>query len=272
MRPPAVSGAFYPSSPANLNAQLKKFFESTRQPVLKSAVAAIVPHAGYMYSGQVAAYAYSALPKADSYIILGPNHHGVGSEVSIMAEGEWGTPLGNVRIDSGLAAEISKCEYVDVDEYAHLQEHSIEVQLPFLQYRFKSPNFVPICLMQSAFSKAEFLSVCRSLAESIFNAVQRSKKRVVLIASSDFSHYVPQEVALKNDTDAIDSIKRLDESEFLGKVLSKKLSICGFGCIATAIAYSKKMGAQSAALLKYSTSGDVTEDRSAVVGYASLVI
>ncbi len=272
MRPPAVSGAFYPSDPKNLNAQLKKFFDNARQPVLKSAVAVIVPHAGYTYSGQVAAHAYSALPKADTYIILGPNHHGLGSEVSIMLEGDWQTPLGNLPIDTALASEIAKCEYVDVDEYAHEQEHSIEVQLPFLKYKFTDPKFVPICLMQSAFSKKEFLKVCRSLAGSIFNAVQASKKKAIVIASSDFSHYVPQEAAMKNDMDAIDSIKKLDEEAFLEKVLSKKLSICGFGCIAVALAYSKKMGAARANLLKYATSGDITNDYSAVVGYAALVI
>jgi len=272
MRAPAVSGTFYPSGPANLNAQLKDFFQNIRQPVLKSAVAAIVPHAGYLYSGRTAAYAYSALPEADAYIILGPNHSGVGPEVSLMAEGEWATPLGKVPIDSALADEIAKCEYVDVDVSAHAQEHSIEVQLPFLQYRFKGPKFVPICLMQSAFSKAEFLGVCRSLADSIFSAVQKTKKRVVLLASSDFSHYVPQETALKNDNDAIESIKNLDECGFLDKVLSKKLSICGFGCIAVALAYSKRMGAQRATLLNYSTSGDATRDYSSVVGYAALVI
>jgi AmmeMemoRadiSam system protein B len=229
----------------------------------------VCPHAGYMYSGPVAANAYYQLAldgRADVFIILGPNHQGIGSGVAIMDRGVWRTPLGDAEVDADVAREIIQhSEIIDVDDSAHMYEHSIEVQLPFLQYIYGSPlKFVPVCfLMQDLETGRE---VGRALAEALKN------RNAVIIASTDMTHYEPHKRASEKDMEAINAILKLDEGLFYNILESRNVTACGYGPVAAMITAAKGLGAKSAELLSYKTSGDVTGDTSAVVGYAAIMV
>jgi AmmeMemoRadiSam system protein B len=227
----------------------------------------VCPHAGYAFSGPVAAHAYYKLAldgKPDVVVILGPNHTGYGSPLAVMSEGFWRTPLGDVEIDTEIANKIVReSRIVDVDESAHRFEHSIEVQLPFLQYLYGSQfKIVPICfLMQDLDSVKE---VGRAVSSVLMG------KNAVVIASSDMTHYEPQERALENDMMAIRTIESMNEDMFYSTVEKRGISACGYGPIAGLITAAKTMGAKEAKLLCYKTSGDVIGDYSSVVGYAAM--
>jgi len=263
MRAPAVSGQFYPRNKNDLDRQISRCFEkvpSVERPVL----GAVVPHAGYIYSGNTAAYVYSVLPKADTFVLLGPNHTGQGSPVSVSSE-KWSTPLGEVSSDIEFIKALPK-RIIDMDETAHRHEHSIEVQLPFLQHRFSDFKIVSICMGMQDEKTA--LDVGMEIAE----AVRKVNKKVVIIASSDFSHYKPEKVAREDDAYFIRSILDMDIPGFYRKLYEREASVCGYGPICAMITATKALGAKKASLLKYSTSGDVTGDLSAVVGYAGIVV
>ncbi len=269
MRSPAVAGMFYAATKEELTQQIKGCFEHKLGPKEKfsseNIVGAIVPHAGYTFSGPVAAHVYKAIQDydIDTFIIFGPNHTGLGSPISIMTEGEWLTPLGSVEINSDLADEIANNSKDSVaDELAHLREHSIEVQLPFLQYIKKNFSFVPIAFMR------QDLEVAKNLGEAI--AAVCKDKNVMIIASSDFTHYEPKDVAEKKDRKAIEHIINLDPDGFFEEVQENHLSICGYGPILTAMCTLEKLGLKKASLLKYATSGDVRKMPD-VVGYASII-
>ena len=230
-------------------------------------VGIVSPHAGYMYSGPVATNGYSKLAldgKPDVFIILGPNHTGMGSGLSIQTEGAWQTPIGTAEIDTALAKRIQKStDIIDVDEAAHVNEHSIEVQLPFLQFVYKDTiKFVPICMMM------QDLTTCREVARSIFQETGDSNAAV--IASSDFTHYESHEAASRKDRGAIDAILRLDEEQVNELGESSRVTMCGYGPITTLVVLSKLIKGVRPELLAYRTSGDVTGDKSAVVGYSSI--
>jgi AmmeMemoRadiSam system protein B len=263
MRAPAVSGQFYPSSKNDLDRQISRCFEkvpSGERPVL----GAVVPHAGYIYSGNAAAYVYSVLPKADTFVLLGPNHTGQGSPVSVSSE-KWSTPMGEVSPDLEFIKALPK-RIIDMDENAHRYEHSIEVQIPFLQHRFSDFKIVPICIGMQDEETA--LDVGMEIAE----AVRKVNKKVVIIASSDFSHYKPEKVAREDDAYFISSILDMDIPGFYRKLYEREASVCGYGPIAAMLAATKVLGAKEGSLLKYSTSGDATGDLAAVVGYAGIVV
>jgi len=220
-----------------------------------------------MYSGPVAAHAYYNLAtdgKPDVLVIFGPNHTGRGSGLALMDEGVWRTPLGDVEIDADLARQILRgSRIIDADDSAHLYEHSIEVQLPFLQFLYGSDfKFVPICfLMQDLESSRE---VGRAVGEALSN------KNAVVIASTDMTHYEPQKTAERNDKMAIDCALKMDEVGYYSTVESHNISTCGYGPTVALITAAKMLGAKNARLLCYKTSGDITGDYSAVVGYASV--
>jgi AmmeMemoRadiSam system protein B len=263
MRAPVVSGQFYPRSINDLDRQIRRCFEkvpSGEKPVL----GCVVPHAGYIYSGNTAAYVYSVLPEVDTFILVGPNHTGHGSPVSVSSE-KWSTPLGEISSDIEFIKALPK-RIIDMDENAHLYEHSIEVQLPFLQHRFSEFKIVPICMMMQDEETA--LDVGMEIAE----AVRKVNKKVVIIASSDFSHYKPEKVAREDDAYFISSILDMDIPAFYRKLYEREASVCGYGPISAMLAATKTLGAKKASLLKYSTSGDVTGDYAAVVGYAGIVV
>ena len=274
IRPPAVAGSFYDLDKERLKKQIKACFNHPLGPKKikeEKVIATVVPHAGFIYSGPVAAWSYSRTPKAN-YIILGPNHRLFGSRFAIMKEGVWKTPLGGVEINEKVATELMKCPLIKYDPIAHQYEHSIEVQLPFLQYRFGDDfEFVPICVCND-FPTPDFLEQCRIVGKAIADVIKKQKKKWIVIASSDFSHYVPHDYAFSVDNYAIESILKLDEKSFFARVEEKNASICGFGPIAIAIVASRKLGAKKGKLLKYSTSGNITSEYSSVVGYASIIM
>jgi len=270
MRNPQAAGSFYASEPAELRSQAKGFFRNAKQEQGKS-LFAIAPHAGHEYSGQTAACSYSALEKADTYIILGPNHRGIGRPAAVSMQDAWHTPLGPVEVDRELAAKICREPTLEPDEDAHELEHSIEVQLPLLQERFGKFKIVPISLAAFGDPK-EMYGFCSRIADSISKSVKESKKKIAIIASSDFSHFLPKETAERLDKKAIEKIKALSAREFLESVLMEDLSICGFAPITVLMLAAKELGAKKGKLLHYTTSADTTGDASSVVAYASIIL
>jgi len=276
IRSPAVAGSWYAGAPNSLRNQIEELFThrlgpgSLPQTVKdgpRDIVGLVVPHAGYMASGPVAAHAYYSLAKdgkPDVIVIFGPNHTGRGSALSIMNEGVWRTPLGDVKVDTETADQILRASrIVDVDDRAHVYEHSIELQLPFLQYLYGSEfKFVPVCfMMQDLMSSRE---VGKAVAEAL------REKNALVIASSDMTHYEPQERAEKKDKMAIDAALAMDETQYYHTVEAYGISTCGYGPVIAVITAAKELDAKKAQLLCYKTSGDVLGDRSAVVGYASI--
>lgn len=271
LRSPAAAGQFYPDSKKELSSQLKSFFELPVSCENKGKIlAAVSPHAGYAYSGAIASYAYRELKKdrkIETAAIIGPNHTGIGPDISIFPEGTWETPLGEVMVDEKLAKKIAGKPVMDaagnmftLDETAHEAEHSVEVQVPFLQYLFGEVKIVPICMMDQSFETSVALG--KRIADV-------AGGETVVIASSDFSHYIPYEQAYGRDGKAIEAIKKLDEKLLFDYVSKYDISMCGPGCVAAAITYAKEKGAKEGRLLRYATSGDVVEDKKAVVGYAA---
>jgi AmmeMemoRadiSam system protein B len=278
VRHPSQAGTFYESSKDGLRKQIEgcflhKFGPGTlpigvKKP-LSDLIAIVSPHAGYVFSGPVAAhgYHYAAMRGyPDSVVILGPNHTGLGSGISIMTRGRWRTPLGDVEIDEGLAKKIQAASnLIDVDSEAHRFEHSIEVQLPFLQYIYPERlKFVPVCMM------FQDLQTSREVGDAIANA--SFNMNVLIVASTDLTHYEPQRIAEAKDRIVIDAIMRLDEEELHKVIEEKNISMCGYGPVSALLFAAKRMGAKKAQLLCYRTSGDITQDHSQVVGYSSLAI
>ncbi len=276
VRRPAYAGMFYEGNGASLKLQIEECFKHNLGPKalpkvsqgsLKNTVGLICPHAGFMYSGPVAAHGYYRLAldgKPDVIVIFGPNHTGMGSGLAATREGVWRTPLGEVEVDTAIADNIIReCRIIDVDEAAHMREHSIEVQLPWLQYLYDSGfTFVPVCfLMQD-------LESSREVGAAVAKALKG--KNGLVIASTDMSHYEPQKVAERKDKSVIETALKLDEKALFSSVEGYQVSMCGYGPATAAIVAAKGLGARKGELLCYKTSGDVTGDFSAVVGYASL--
>jgi AmmeMemoRadiSam system protein B len=237
MRIPVVAGQFYPSNPRTLKKDIKSYFSGITIKPDPAIMGAVVPHAGYMYSGRTAAHVYAALPNADTFVIIGPNHTGYGSMVSASAD-TWRTPLGDVDSDLDLIESIPR-RIIDIDESAHQYEHSIEVQIPFLQTLFKDFKIVSVCMgLQDE-------ETTRDVSDELMDAISETDKKVVVIASSDFTHYKPAAVAYDIDHYVLDPLLELNVTEF----------------------YS----ANSARLLNYANSGDV-QPMAEVVGYAGVVV
>ncbi len=278
LRRAVVAGMFYEGDAQALRAQVESCFLHRFGPGKLPALdekgphkilGVVCPHAGYVYSGPVAANAFFQLSqdgKPDTVVILGPNHTGEGSALSVMNEGAWRTPLGDVEIDGIVANEIVReASVLDVDESAHKHEHSIEVQLPFFQYIYGSHfKFVPICFMMQDLDSAK--EVGRALVEAL------NGRNTVVLASSDFTHYESQQSVDHKDAAAIRAIELLDEKRLYDVIETDNISACGYAPIAALMTYAKGMGAKSAELLAHKTSGDITGDKSSVVGYASLSI
>jgi len=278
VRYPRYAGSFYNGSRDRLRSQLEWCFlhrfgpgslPETSETPLKRVVTLISPHAGYIYSGPVAAHAYHFLAsdgKPDVAVLLGPNHTGLGSAISIYKDGLWRTPLGDLSVDSDLAGEIVReSGIIDVDDSAHNYEHSIEVQLPFLQYVYSSPpRIVPIAFLMQDLESS--LNVGEAVGKALLN------RNAVVIASTDLTHYEPQSSANEKDKAVIEAITSLDEKLLYEIVEERSVSMCGYGPTISAIAAAKALGAKSGKLLCYKTSGDVTGDFSAVVGYASIAL
>jgi len=230
-------------------------------------VGLLAPHAGYIYSGAVVGAVISKVQFKDTFIILGPNHTGYGKPFSVMTEGRWKTPLGEVEIDSELASKlVSLSEYLKEDIEAHEFEHSIEVQVPFLQYFRPKVKIVPIIL---SLGNGD---IYKQIGRDIVQALSSFKREAVIFASSDMSHYEPQGEAKKKDQLAIEAMINLDQDELLKRVEEENISMCGYAPAVAMLTAAKELGATSPRLVKYQTSGDVSGDYNAVVGYAGIIV
>lgn len=273
IRTPAVAGSFYARETEQLKKQIENCFKNKLGPGMprptknKEVIAGVSPHAGYVYSGPVASHLYKKIAEskqAETYVILGPNHTGMGTGVSIYARGTWATPLGQVKVNEALAKKIlEECEVIEADESAHIYEHSIEVQIPFLQFVQKTFQIVPICMLM------QDIDTARGIGEALAKIYKTEKFSI--IASSDFTHFEIHKFAAEKDAEAIKAIEALDTEKFYGILTGRNLSICGFGPIMVAMTFAKEIGMKKGTLLKYATSGDVTGDLGSVVGYASIL-
>jgi AmmeMemoRadiSam system protein B/AmmeMemoRadiSam system protein A len=266
IRQPVASGRFYPGTADQLKSLIESFTEDIEDKV--EAVGVVSPHAGYIYSGSVAAAVFTRIEPADTYIIIGPNHTGMGKPFSIMTLGSWQTPLGDVPIDSALAQSIlSNSKYLQEDRTAHQNEHAIEVQLPLLQTIKPDLQIVPIILAVAT------LEIYREIGVAIAHAIKDATgKKIVIVASSDMTHYESQEAASTKDKRAIEEILKLDEEGLLDRVVNERISMCGYAPVVTMLTAAKMLGAKTAELVRYQTSGDASGDYSAVVGYAGIIV
>jgi len=265
IRNPVVSGQFYPASPTQLRTMIETLVDETA--VKEDVIGLVSPHAGYIYSGPVAGAVMSKVKFKDTCIIMGPSHTGRGKPFSIMTRGTWITPLGKVEIDSELGKKmLATSRYLQEDTVAHEHEHSIEVQLPFIQYFKEDIKIVPIVI---AYADG---AIYKEIGKEIARAVKELNREVVIIASSDMTHYEPVESARRKDNEAIDAMLDLNEDELLRRVSELDISMCGYAPTVSLIAAARELGATRAELVKYQTSGDVTGDYSSVVGYAGIII
>lgn len=268
IRPPAVAGMFYEAEPERLRAQVAACYEGNPKTQAKERfIGAVVPHAGLMYSGHVAAAFYGIAELPRRFIILCPNHTGAGHFAAVNRAGSWRTPLGDVPIDTPLAgALMARTPLLADDRQAHAREHSLEVQLPFLQELVGDFTFVPICL------GAHRYDYCEEIGTAIAGVVASAPGPVGILASSDLNHYEDQQTTLRKDQLAIDQLLALDPRELWRVVSEHDISMCGFIPATTMLIAAKQLGASHARLLKHATSGDVNGDYGHVVGYASLVV
>jgi len=260
-----VAGKFYSANKETLEKDVSDF--TAKKTTKIDAIGVVSPHAGYVYSGSVAGETLSSIKPKPTYIILGTNHTGYGKPFGLDMERNWQTPLGEAKVDEDLAHLILKdSEQIKKDHQCHDYEHSIEVQLPFLQHLNKDFTFVPITI--SHWDTGKYQEIGKELAQ----AVKTSGKDVAIIASSDMTHYEAQESAKKKDMTAIEKILQLDIDGFLKAVAQNQISMCGAPPVAVMMAASMELGAKKAKLIKYATSGEVSGDYSSVVGYAGIVV
>ncbi len=274
-RTPVVDGIFYPSKPVELKRLIEQSFRDQnfgpgKMPPSESKrriYGIVSPHAGYVYSGAVAANGFYEASSMDfnNVVMIGPNHYGIGTGVAMMHDGVWETPLGQIEINQYLASEISKHSAIfDFDDFAHSRDHCLEVQVPFLQYIKKNEfKIVPIVLILQDIKTA--MDIGKSIAHTIANT------KTLLIASSDFTHYETNSEAYRKDCELIKAILSLDISEFYAVLERLVVSACGYGAIASIMKAVKDLGATKGELLKYATSGNITGDMNAVVGYSSII-
>jgi AmmeMemoRadiSam system protein B len=265
IRHAAVAGRFYPQDRETLLDELKAFLPGggTSDPAL----GCVAPHAGYIYSGAVAGAVYGAIEVPRRCLVLCPNHTGKGRPLAIMSAGAWETPLGPVPIDAPLAAALKKqFPLLTEDSEAHRSEHAIEVHLPFLLQRNPQTTFVPIALGTGQFE------VLEQLGNTVADVLKPQAKPVLIVASSDMNHYENDRITREKDHKAIEQMLAMDARGLFNVVTRENISMCGVGPTVVMLTAAKRLGARSAELIKYATSGDVSGDREAVVGYAGVVV
>jgi MEMO1 family protein len=267
IRYPAVAGRFYPADEQSLQEEVRTYLSHASEEKPVRAFGCLVPHAGYMYSGHVAGAVFAALEIPRLCLVLCPNHTGMGRALAIMSEGAWETPLGSVAIDGAFAAALKqRCSLLQDDAEAHRSEHAAEVELPFLQMRQPEFKFVPIALGTGQFE------ALAELGDAIADVIAAQGEPILIVASSDMNHYESDAITRVKDHTAIEPILRLDARALFDVVTQQHITMCGFGPAVTMLTAAKKLGATSAELVKYATSGDVSGDRNLVVGYAGVVI
>jgi hypothetical protein len=265
LRLPVVAGTFYPDNPSALTKQIEDFTRSQAVPEKISCHACLVPHAGYVYSGHVAAAVFGRITLPKRIVVLGVRHFPYGEEAAMLPEGVWRTPLGDVSIDSTLAARISHaCPLLHEDFVAHEREHSLEVQLPFLQVLDPGFTFVPIALGTIHFD--QLVSIGESLGK-----ILAAEPGVLLLTTSDFNHYEDDATTRKKDRLAIEQILNLDPRGLFDVCRKEKISMCGLGPTVAMLSALKITASNYPELVQYATSADVSGDTSAVVGYAGMI-
>jgi len=269
LRHPAVAGRFYPRDPDDLRTEaqgyLSQSISTNVRPV--KAIGCIAPHAGYMYSGHVAGAVFARIEIPELCVVMCPNHTGMGRALSIMCEGAWETPLGEVPIDTEFAAALRhRFPALQDDPAAHRAEHAAEVELPFLQLLQPALRFVPIALGTGQLESLEQLGM------ALAHVVAGQKDPVLIVASSDMNHYEPDVVTRAKDHRAIERILTLDARGLYDVVTQQDVSMCGFGPATAMLTAARQLGAKSAELVKYATSGDISGDREMVVGYAGVIV
>ncbi len=281
-RKPYVAGYFYPGDKEVLLSELDRLFKSRRGPGKlffdewndKDIIGAILPHAGYIYSGEIAAHGYAAYFSSKlkkNVIVIGPNHHGLGASISVYPGGKWETPLGIIEINEDLSRKLGEYGgYIALDDVGHIYEHSLEVHIPFLQYIYAKKD-VKFKLVAVAML-LQTLNAVRDLGEAILECIDSIIEDVFIIASTDFTHYESAESARAKDEKAFEAILDLDYRKLVENVYEYNISMCGYGPTATLLYIASKLDGVNVKLLKYGHSGEVTGDDSEVVSYASFII
>lgn len=261
----AVAGQFYAGEKEVLREQVSNFLQQKQEP--RQAVGIMVPHAGYVYSGAIAGQTFSRVKVPDRVVLLGPNHTGYGAAQAVYPSGSWQTPLGDIPIDSSLAGQIiAECGEAIADDLAHRYEHSLEVQVPFIQMKAPKARLVPVCLGHAPLQKMlDFgYSLGRLLASQSLPAL--------LVASSDMTHFESAESARLHDMKALEKVLALDAEGLYRLVAAEAISMCGVMPTVVMLAAAKELGAQKGTLVRYGNSGETTGDNAEVVGYAGVVI
>lgn len=263
-RKPVVAGQFYPDSEELLRNELSRLIP---QSAFKRVVKGIIsPHAGYFYSGSIAGHLYSSITIPETIIIIGPNHHGAGAGAALYPTGEWLTPLGSTPISSHLnELLLQHTPYIQLDAVAHQQEHSLEVQLPFIQYLRPEASIAALCISYSEYP------ILREIASGVAAAIREYGKDVLIIASSDMTHYESADSASKKDQLALERALLLDGKGLLEVCHRHNITMCGVAPSTIMIEAVRQLGADKGELVGYGTSGDVTGDNRQVVGYAALI-
>lgn len=264
-RPPAVAGAFYPRDPRALAGEVRECLGPVA--ARRAAFGAVVPHAGYIYSGAVAGAVYARLEPVPTVVLLGPNHTGLGPAASIDDHDRWSTPLGDVRIDEALAARFLRdCPHLEREGMAHVREHSLEVQLPFLQQWAPGAKIVPICI------GAPSLALCHEIGEACADAAAEAGSAILVLASSDMNHYESRQVGDAKNAFALAAIERIDPDGLFAAVVQHEISMCGFLPATALLVAARRRGVSRAEIVARADSGDRTGDFSSVVGYAGIIL
>ncbi len=266
LRHPAVAGRFYPSDPEDLRAETQSYLSQSQHKPIR-AIGCIAPHAGYVYSGHVAGAVFAKVEIPERCVVLCPNHTGMGVPLAILSAGAWETPLGDVPIDSQLAESLKRqFPALEEDAAAHRAEHAAEVELPFLQLRQPKLRFVPIAVGTGRFE------ILEKLGDALADVIAGESSPTLIVASSDMNHYESDAVTRVKDQSAIERILSLDPQGLHHVVTQQNITMCGFGPAIVMLTAARKLGAKSAELVKYATSGDISGDRAMVVGYAGIVV
>ena len=266
LRLPAVAGRFYPSDPKELTSLVQKYSQPDSEHATKQVKACLVPHAGYMYSGHVAGAVFGLMELPKKIIVLGVRHYPRGEPAAILSSGAWRTPLGDAPIDEELAGALRReCPLLREDSVAHSTEHSLEVQVPFLQVLVPGFSFVPIAL-----GTVQFESLV-NVGEGIARVLGKSKESVLVLTTSDLNHYEDDATTRVKDRKAIDRLLALDARGLYDTCRNEEISMCGLGPAVAMLTALNSLGAKKTELVKYATSADVSGDRNQVVGYAAMI-
>ncbi len=270
IRPPAVAGQFYPAGASDVAAALAELLPARTEK--RHAIAVVVPHAGWMYSGQTAGIVYSQVEIPDRVILVGPNHHGAGSDYAVYDAGKWHTPVGDVPVCEPLAGELlDGCELLVADQSAHGPEHSLEVQVPMLHRLNPRVQIVPV-LIGGGWPESGGRAKLREIGRAVATVVREYGQPVLLVASTDLNHYEDQQTSNIKDKLVLDAVVSLDEDGLMQRVKEVDVSMCGVAPTYIVLVAAKQLGAKRAELLDYRTSGDVSGDYDRVVGYGAVAI